>query len=406
MEPVVKNRKVSHMRQNRDEKDLVKLHSLLFQVNKDQWAIGDEVGRLKDSKGWKVGELANHFKYARNRLTEFYYTAKAFTTADRSSFSVPFSHYELARKASNKFPQWSPSEAFAIIQKDGLTQRREVTRHFAALLRKEDAANALNAMADRLVANNSIINNCHLEDCRTVAEKLPANSIKIAFVDTPYGDYANYKNGEHSKGSASLNSFDMGTTQEVLTLTEDLFRILHYRMTEGGVMLLCRPGGFVDPLHTNIIAFTEKYGWTPYRILTWHKGGAKLGNGTEPYTTDTENIWVLHRFGETISNHDNSSRSVVLKARPVNQKLETADDKHLFEKPVDLCKFLISKHSYEGELVFDACGCSASFCVAAIETNRSFVYSEIDEQNFALGRNNIAKALSEKEKSEHKLGDK
>jgi DNA modification methylase len=119
-----------------------------------------------------------------------------------------------------------------------------------------------------------------------------------------------------------------------------------------------------------------------------------LGNGTEPYTTDTENIWVLHRSGDTIINHNNSSRSVVLPIRPVRQKEETADENHLFEKPVDLGKFLIDKHSYEGELIFDACGCSASFSVAAIELRRHFVYCEINEQNFTLGKNNIAAALN------------
>jgi DNA modification methylase len=387
--------KNSKIRVFKSDRDLIKLHDLLFKGNKDQWAIGDEIVHLIKDKKWKIKELAKHFKYASNRLTEFYLTAKTFTEADRDkNYSISFSHYELARKVSKTFPQWSPSEAFAIIQKDGLTRKREATRHFADILRSKNSVNALNAMADKLFVSNSIIDNCHFANCLTIAGKLDNRSVKISWLDLPYGQYAGYKDGKHTTNSASVNTFSNGTTQEVLDLYNDLFGNLGPKTDKGGVMLVCRPGGYVDPLHTELINLAHKYDWVPYRILTWHKGGAKLGNGTEPYTTDTENIWVLHRSGDTIINHNNSSRSVVLPIRPVRQKEETADETHLFEKPVDLGKFLIDKHSYEGELIFDACGCSASFSVAAIELRRHFVYCEINEQNFTLGKNNIAAALN------------
>jgi DNA modification methylase len=58
-----------------------------------------------------------------------------------------------------------------------------------------------------------------------------------------------------------------------------------------------------------------------------------------------------------------------------------------------LCKFLISKHSFEGELVFDACGCSGNFCIAAHQLNRKFIYSETNADNYELGSRRINEAI-------------
>jgi DNA modification methylase len=75
----------------------------------------------------------------------------------------------------------------------------------------------------------------------------------------------------------------------------------------------------------------------------------------------------------------------------------TVHQSHLFAKPVELCKFLVQKHSYEGELVFDACGCSGNFSIAAIETNRQFIYSETNKTNYELGKQMVFDALHERQ---------
>jgi DNA modification methylase len=377
-------------------KDLLKLTNLFFQETNNSFAIGDEIARLVEHKSWKISDLADYFNRSRSRLSEIYHTAKLFKPGERN-YTIPFSHYEFTRKACRDF-DLDPIKTVAEIQKQDLNQQRDVTRYFADKRRRKENMKSADLSASRTVGREELINCCHNEDCRSVANRLGDGTVKIAFVDAPYAKYGSYKNGQHDKGGAARNDCDGSTNADVIELIDDILRILIRKLSKGGVVLLCRPGGILDPLHTVITGAADKFGWKICKILTWHKGKAKLGGGNEPYTVDAENIWVLHRQGDKIENHDNSSRSVVLQFAPVAQRSITAQESHLFIKPPDLCKFLVSKHSYEGEICFDACGCSGNFSIAALELNRQFVFCETNKQNFELGSGRVYGAIN-KQKS-------
>ena len=371
--------------------DIIKLARLLQQESQNKFLIGDEIDHLVENKGWLITELAKYFNWKRNRLSEIRHTAKAFGR-DLRDYSIPFSRYELARIGVVKFKH-TPKKALKLIMKKGLNQRRDAMRFFAAIDRDRRNRKSVATAGLRNSSSNRILNQCHRIDCRTIAGKLEDKTVKIAFVDAPFGQYGKYKDGHHNKDGASANSCDNAETAQVIELIDDLMWILIKKLAKGGVMLLCRPGGVADPLFNEITGSAVKYGWEIPKILTWDKGRVQIGDRCSPYNFDTETVWVLIRKGDKIENHDGSSTKTVLRFPPVTQRSNTALQSHLFIKPVELCRFLINKHSFEGELVFDACGCSGNFSIAALELNRQFIYCETNQQNYELGSERIYRAM-------------
>jgi DNA modification methylase len=67
---------------------------------------------------------------------------------------------------------------------------------------------------------------------------------------------------------------------------------------------------------------------------------------------------------------------------------------HAYEKPQALCEMLLRKHSRASDLVFDACGCTGSMSLAAINCGRRWVYAESHQDNFRLGERRIATAVA------------
>ncbi len=65
------------------------------------------------------------------------------------------------------------------------------------------------------------------------------------------------------------------------------------------------------------------------------------------------------------------------------------DVKHPTQKPVPLLEYLIKTYSNEGDLVLDNCMGSGSTGVACINTARSFIGIEINEDYFNIAKNRI-----------------
>ena len=63
---------------------------------------------------------------------------------------------------------------------------------------------------------------------------------------------------------------------------------------------------------------------------------------------------------------------------------------HLTEKPIALLTELISRTSYEGEVVLDPCAGSGSTLVAARDLKRDYMGIEIDEHYFNVCANRLS----------------
>lgn len=354
-----------------------------------KWAIADALVELVDRHGFRFASLAQRYGRRRNTLSGYYHCAKTFAQ-DQRDVGISFAAYENARQAAKKFgfePLWCLRQICAA----GLTQRRDVTRHFASIKREQDAAAVLATSSSDEPLLAGIVGRCHRADCRQIAKLLPDASVKLANLDLPYGPYGRYVDGKHEEFGLTRKECDGNSEESVLKLLDDLLHLLEPKMKPGGSALLYRPGGFHDSLYTAIGESSMKHGWGIEHVLTWDKGRTQLARADAPYATRTESIYVLARSGDRLVNHDGSCRDNILRVSAARYPRGDEHNHHLFEKPTGLCEVLLGKHTYPGDLVFDACGCSGNLCIAAEKLGRRWVYCESHAVNFEWGKSRIAK---------------
>lgn len=70
---------------------------------------------------------------------------------------------------------------------------------------------------------------------------------------------------------------------------------------------------------------------------------------------------------------------------------------HPTQKPVTLLEYLIKTYTQEGETILDFTMGSGSTGVAAVNTNRSFIGVELDENYFNIAEQRIQEAINKKE---------
>lgn len=69
---------------------------------------------------------------------------------------------------------------------------------------------------------------------------------------------------------------------------------------------------------------------------------------------------------------------------------------HPTQKPVALLEYLIRTYTNEGEIVLDNCMGSGSTGVACVNTGRSFIGIELDENYFNVAKERIERAGGKK----------
>ena len=62
---------------------------------------------------------------------------------------------------------------------------------------------------------------------------------------------------------------------------------------------------------------------------------------------------------------------------------------HPTEKPVELCEYLIKTYTDEGDLILDNCIGSGTTAISAINTDRSYIGIELDEDYYNIAHKRI-----------------
>jgi len=179
---------------------------------------------------------------------------------------------------------------------------------------------------------------------------------------------------------------DYGEWDSEFTLEKlDLF-INHY-------FRVLKPGGtciiFFDIWKiTNLKNLLENAKFKQIRFLEWIKTNPQPINSKVNYLTNCREIALLG----------------IKKSKPTfNSKYDNAiyhfplqggkDRFHPTQKSLPLFEELIRKHSNEGDLVLDTFAGSATTAIAAINTNRQFIGTELDEEFYNKSIERIQKAL-------------
>lgn len=343
------------------------------------FAIGDLVELATKKHKVRVADLVKQVRLSRQRMCECRVTAVAFKGQSRKQ-DVPFHFYTIAARAARTF-QMSPVEALKKVTAEKLETTRQASRYFAELRRASENREALGKSALLLAKQDELIDRCHHEDFRTVLARFDPGSVKLVIADPPY-------DGERtSTTSATTRLIDANTEAETQAAITDLLTVMADKMAKGGALILCRPGAAMDP--TWLSDTIERSGWSCAWALTWNKHKAKPGRMDAPYGITSERILVLCRTGDTLTAHDDSARDEVLDFRPMQPHNKDVVLHHQHEKPVDLMKHLVGKHTYEGELVVEPFGGTGPACQAAEQMSRHWVYCETVAENIAAATERI-----------------
>ncbi len=147
-------------------------------------------------------------------------------------------------------------------------------------------------------------------------------------------------------------------------------------------------------LHTEIAEAIKLFEWQAWGPIVWNKGRPQPGNFASPYAVQGEMLWLLYRPGEAPINHEGNARDSILRFTPVSVPATAGWQTHAFEKPAELMRHLVRKHTSPGNLVFDACGCTGVLSEVAIELKRHSIYAESHAANYQIGSERISAALA------------
>ena len=387
----ISRRKTTSVRRN-DKTMLTLLNDLrhLLQAEAENaFQIGDTVNVLNRQHEMKVKEVAEILGASAQRLSELRRTATAFPHEARR-FDVDIHFYTIAARAARRL-NLSPTTVIKDIVRRRLDSTRRATRYLARKIAARENLRIKGSAVVIAVRGGGLIGRCHHADYRKVIGRLPDNSVKFIVADPPYGQYGQFLDGEHTRVTSARKDCDGLRNEEAVELTTDLFRLAMPKLVKDGCVIIFRPGATADP--SWLMDAASANGWACRHAVTWHKGSIKLADASQPYSIASERLLVFARPDDRLINHDGSERSDVVKFAAVRPDYATGDDHHLFEKPVALMKFLIRKHTYEGELVVEPFGGTGSASVAAIDLNRRWVYCESNRSNFELGSTRIGKHL-------------
>jgi DNA modification methylase len=378
----------TNVRRAEAEKLVAELKTLAQDDKNRGFEIGDLVEKATAECGLKVSELVEKVGLSRQRLCDCRITAVAFAQKSRTK-DIPFHFFTQAARAAKKF-EMTADAALNIIKKAGLQSTREVSNHFAALGRAKDNADALSKAGLLIAQNGDLLDRCHHADFRDVLPRLGDGTVKLVLADPSYDDK------RKSTTSATTRGIDGDTEADAQAAIEDLLKLLATKMTKGGAVALFRPGASLDPAW--LATAIDAHGWTCERALTWDKKKVKPGRTNAPYSIGSERILILCRKGDRLAAHDDSSRDDVLDFKPIQPHRADAEPHHQHEKPLDLMRHFIGKHTHEGEVVIEPFGGSGPASRAAIEMNRHWLYCETKKENLDMAVVRIDASITEHQK--------
>lgn len=227
-------------------------------------------------------------------------------------------------------------------------------------------------------------------DCIEVMQSIPSASIDMVLCDLPYGTTRNKWDinipfdelwesyNRIIKDDGAIVLFGQGAfTANLITSNQAMYR---YSL----IWEKSRVGGFLNarrmPLskHEDIAIF--------YKKLPLYNPQMTLG---KPYKKSNPRTILSDNYG----NHAKPRYQVSNGERFPTSILRFSNDNHKSlhptQKPIDLCRWLISTYTREGETVLDNCAGSGTTLLAAKLLGRRFIGIEIDSKYIDIIRNRL-----------------
>ena len=214
----------------------------------------------------------------------------------------------------------------------------------------------------------------YCDDCLDVMKKIENESIDLIVTDPPYlikYKTNHRKNKYHDFCSEILND---DNEQLIIDYIRECYRILK---NNTAMYMFCNCDK-VDFFKKEL----ENAGFKIKKMIRWIKNNWTAGDLKAQFGKQYEIIFLVNK-GRKCFNGKRITDVWMF------DRISGKKQLHQNQKPVDLLKQCILKHSDENDIIFDGFMGSGSTCVACIETNRKFIGVELDKKYFEIAKERI-----------------
>ena len=219
------------------------------------------------------------------------------------------------------------------------------------------------------------LNKIYNEDCLVGMKRISGGSVDLIVTDPPY--LINYS--RHVKGHRFENKILNDNNPELISkYIKECYRILK----NNSAMYMFTSHKTVDFFKQEL----ENTGFNVKNMIIWDKQRQGMGDTSTVFGFQYELIFFVSKGQPKIRGKRLSDIWSFPKVVGRNQV-------HQNQKPIELIERCVTKHSNEGDVVFDGFMGSGTTAIACINTNRNYIGFELDEEYYNLANERISKTL-------------
>ena len=217
------------------------------------------------------------------------------------------------------------------------------------------------------------LNKIYNEDCLEGMKRIPDGSVDLIVTDPPY--LMNYKTGRRKDKTHRFNDVILNDDNE--QLITDYVKECYRIMKDDTAMYLFCSSNKVDFFKSEL----EKK-FSIKNMIIWVKNNHTAGDLESAFGRKYEIVFLVNKGQRKF----NGERLTDIWEFP---KVSSDGQLHQNQKPIELIKRCIEKHSNVGDVVFDGFMGSGTTAAAALDTNRNYIGFELDEYYFNVAEKRI-----------------
>ena len=217
------------------------------------------------------------------------------------------------------------------------------------------------------------LNRIYNEDCLEGMKLIPDGCVDLIVTDPPY--LINYKTGHRKDKAHRFNDVILNDDNEQLITdyVKECYRILK----EDSAMYLFCSSHKVDFFKREL----EKE-FSIKNMIIWVKNNHTAGDLESAFGRKYEIVFLVNKGQRKF----NGERLTDIWEFP---RVSGDGQLHQNQKPIELIKRCIVKHSNVGDVVFDGFMGSGTTAAAALDTNRNYIGFELDEYYFNVAEKRL-----------------
>ena len=217
------------------------------------------------------------------------------------------------------------------------------------------------------------LNRIYNEDCLEGMKRIPDGSVDLIVTDPPY--LMNYKTGRRKDKTHRFNDVILNDNNE--QLITDYIKECYRILSDDTAMYLFCSSNKVDFFKRELEGlFSIK------NMIIWVKNNHTAGDLESAFGRKYEIVFLVNKGQRKF----NGERLTDIWEFP---KVSSDGQLHQNQKPIELIKRCIEKHSNVGDVVFDGFMGSGTTAAAALDTNRNYIGFELDVYYFNVAEKRI-----------------